>query len=283
MSLFKVTLIFEGGSRGWTESFILNGIGNDHTKQIPAVDRMCRLRAALLAPPCFIKGYRISLEGTGPDALLSYDIFRPASVTTPGGTTVTLDAAADPDQALLIRCSNSTMSKHRFIYLRGIPDDIEVRYGRYDKNVFWSVLMKKYLDNLTGGPWGWMGVDDAASVKKVPVLNVEEGVNGNTSFTFQGNLFPAGLDPLKPVKIRVSGINKKSPANGVHIVYPKQRDLAVTVNALAPGKYHFGGRASYTPLTFYAIQNAEDQKIVTRETGAPLLSSRGRAPARARG
>ena len=90
-------------------------------------------------------------------------------------------------------------------------------------------------------------------------------------------------DPQKPVKIRISGVNRKSPANGVHIVYPVGTDAAVTVNALATGVYHFGGRGSYTPLTFIPIQNAEDQKIVTREAGAPLLESRGRQPARARG
>jgi len=283
VSYFKVTYIFEGPAKGWTESYILNGTGSDHTKQVPAVVTLAKARANLLAKPTFIKGYRISLEGTGPDALLSYDRYEPKTVPLPTGETISLDKAADPDQALLIRCSNATQSKHRFIYLRGIPDGIEVNYGQYEHGDIWGNLMKTFIRQLTSGPWGWMGVDDVNSVKKVPVLNVEQNLNGTASFTFQANLFPVAMPLNSVVKIRVSGVNKGSPANGVHIVYAKQRDLAVTVNALATGKYLFGGRASYTPLTFIAIENAEDQKIVTREAGAPLLQSRGRAKARPRG
>lgn len=283
MAYFKITYIFEGPGKGWTESYILNGSGADHTKQVPAVVTLAKARANLLAKPTYIKGYRISLDGTGPDALLSYDRFDPKTVPLPTGQVLALDKAADPDQALLIRCSNGTMSKHRFIYLRGIPDGIEVNYGQYEHGDIWGNLMKTFIRQLTSGPWGWMGVDDANSIKKVPVINVEQGVNGNATFTFKKAIFPVGIDVNKAVKIRVSGVNKKSPANGVHVVYPLGTDAATTVNALAAGKYYFGGRGSYTPLTFIAIENAEDQKIVTREAGAPLLQSRGRAPARARG
>lgn len=284
MALFKVTYIFEGPAKGWTESYVLNGVGTDHTKQVPAVVTLAKARVKLLAEPCFIKGYRISLEGTGPDALLSYDKYAPQKVALPTGDVVGLDKAADPDQAVLIRCSNATQSKHRFIYLRGVPDFQEQNYGEYQKDgKVWRKLMDSFFGILTGGPWGWMGVDDVNSVKKVPVLNVEQNANGTASFTFQANLFPITLPANAIVKIRVSGINKGSPSNGVHIVYAKQRDLAVTVNALATGKYLFGGRASYTPLTFIPIEHAEDQKVVTREAGAPLLQSRGRAKARPRG
>ena len=161
MADFKVTYIFEGSNRGWTESYILRSPNNDHTKQEAAVTTLAKARANCLSTPCFIKGYRISLEGSGPDALLSYDQFKPGEANLGNGVVAKLDDAADPDQALLIRCSNATQSKHRFIYLRGIPDNIEITHGKYDKKVLWQRVLAEFLRQLTSGVWGWMGVDPA--------------------------------------------------------------------------------------------------------------------------
>lgn len=283
MAIFKVTFIFQGGARGWSESYWLNGIGTDHTKQVPAVVTLAKLRAKCLGSPCFIKGYRISLESEGPDALLSYDRFEPAKVVLGSGAAPLIAPAAQGDVALLIRCSNATQSKHKFVFMRGIWDSVEGDHGEYEKNDTWNRVINPFLNKLTSGPWGWMGVDPTQKVAKVPVLNVEEGLTGLTTFSFQANLFPALLPVKSRVKIRVAGVNGKGPANGVHIVYNFDRQSCVTAKPLAPGKYRFGGIASYTPLTFIPIENAEDQKIVERHAGAPLLPSRGRQPAKPRG
>lgn len=282
-NVFKVTYIFSGREVGWTESYWLQGANNDHSKQVASVVTLAKARAICLSKPCKIKGYRISLDDTGPDALLEYDEFRPKEVNLGNDVVIKFDDACEPDVSLLVRCSNATQSRHKHIFMRGIPDDIEKNNGEYQRTAAWKLAFNNFANTLTVGVWGWMGVDAAARVSKVGVVNVEEAAGGTTTFTFKSDLFPAGLDANKPVKVRISGVNKKSPANGTHIVYPVDRRTAVTVNALAPGKYHFGGKAAYAPLTFITIENVQDQKIVERHAGAPLLPSRGRAPARARG
>lgn len=282
-NIFKVTYIFRGRRTGWTESYWLNGANRDHSKQVDAVRLLARARADCLATPCLIEAFRISLDDESPDALLEYEDFKPRVIKLPQLADIKFDDAAEPDVALLVRCSDATRGKRKFVFMRGIPDGIESVHGTYKHDKFWDAVFGQFASALSGNVWGWMGVDTAHKVAKVPVVNVEEAAGGTTTFTFKTDLFPIGLDPNKPVKIRVSGVNVKSPANGVHVVYPVDRRTALTVKALAPGKYHFGGIASYTPLTFIQIANVQDQKIVERHAGAPLLPSRGRKPARARG
>jgi hypothetical protein len=284
VNVFKCTAIFQGRTRGWTESLWYQGASDDHRLINKPFDFLLKARAALLAQPCLIKGYRISLEGAGPDALLSYQTYNAPPVPSGQSNRDSL-FANDPDSSLLVRCSIANFSKWKFIFLRGHPDYIFTRNGTYTPDAAWNQKFASWVDRLTTAQWGWVGVDPAAKVNKIPVVGwATDPVSGVTTVTFGDNLFPAGLNPNQLVRIRIAGANSsQSPANNVWVGYPLTPTTFKTSKAAAFGIFRTNGIASYTPLKFIQIINVEDQKYAERKAGAPLLESRGRARNKARG
>jgi len=279
-SLFKVTLVFEAASRGWTESYIYSSSGDAHGPVEGPTVRLCKARALLLGDGGFIKAYRISKEGTGPDALLRYKRFESPAFDVPlANGQLRAGPRAQPNVALLVKCADSTESKRKNIFLRGIPDHIEVEGGQFVDNIAYKNFFAAFRRELINEPWGWLGV--TTKFGPVDLLNYESTVNGIITFTLQANLFEAGTFG-KRIIARFKGVNGKSQLNGPQIVKPTDAQSGKLVLPLSLLAYKNGGQVSYSNYAHQKIETVEILKVVTRKAGAPLLESRGRARAKPR-
>jgi hypothetical protein len=266
MATHKVTWFFEGRERGWTESlFYVTGLGHQQTLEHAKI--LAIRRVDLLGVECKIKATRVSTEGSGPDALLDYEEFKPGSQ----------EPAAHPDIGVLIRCNNVDDHRWKHIFLRGVWDRIEDNNGDYKRKFKpWVPLMSAYLAELKNGNWCWMGVENTPKVK---VTGYTVGADDRITYNFAGDVFPDALVG-KNSHVRISGVNGKSRANGLFPVEVITKSSATTVKPHAVGAYRFGGFGVYSTLTPIGIAKAVDQKCCERKAGAPLLESPGRAKAK---
>lgn len=280
MATLKITLFFEGRGRGWTESYWRPGAGGDHEAQEEATMSLTTARAQLLGRECWIKAYRISTEGTGPDALLKYvDIRHKAKANTPLGEAGLAPTAAQPDVGLLVRCSNIGRTKHKFIFLRGIWDLVENEHGKYTPTVEWKAAFAKYANILHDSDFGWFGVQ---SKIKSRLLSAVRDPQDRVTFTFADDM--VALDQVgKRARVRISGVNNgTSSLNRTHVVEVVSRKVLKTEYTTAVGENVVGGFGATQVLDYIDIKHVDDQKIITREAGAPLLESVGRRKARQR-
>jgi len=279
MATHKVTWFFAGTTWGWTESLWYNSTDNNHRTTLLAANNVAAARAELLGKECKIFATRVSTEGVSPDALLRYQDWTPTFKKNSKGD-ITEQETDHEDAALLIRCSNNDDRKHKFIFLRGIWDAIDVNHGKYDPTVFdWGRRMTAYLTTITNKQWGWVGVVNKTA--KVPVTGYTADADDRITFTLGRNLFPVDAIGQRG-RVRFGGINGTSVLNGLQIVDIISQTSCRTAKAIGAGTYRFGGLASYATYDFIGIKFSDDQKIVERKVGAPLLQSRGRLKNRPR-
>jgi len=274
-SLFKVTLVFEAGPKGWTESYTFQSSGDAHGPVEAPTVKLCEARALLLGNGAFIKAYRISKEGVGPDALLRYSRFDAPVLDVPGANgQLRAGPRAQPNVALLIKCSDLGESKRKNIFLRGIPDHVEVDGGQFVDNLAYKQFFAAFRKLLIDKPWGWLGVSEKFG--PVDLLNYETTLNGIITFTLQANLFQ-NADFGKKVLARFSGVNGKSQMNGQHVVKVTDAQSGKIDKPLSLLAYKNGGTVTYSKKNFQKIETVEIAKVVTRKAGSPLLESRGRS------
>ena len=275
----KVTLFFEGRQHGWTESYWFASASGLHTGTFDPTRALCKARAQLLGSECKIKAFRISTEGTGPDALLKYEEFITAPLKGGSVGAPVFPSAAEEDVALQVRFENSERNAHKLTFLRGIWDAVETRHGKYTPFDEWNKRFALYRALLVDEPWGWWGVQ--SKVKK-PLVSAVQGADDIVTFTTLGDLFAAGEIGTRG-SLRISGVNEgHSVLNSVHLVQATATNGAKTLKRLAIGHNVVGGMVSRVTKGFIKFASCDDQKIVERKAGAPLLESRGRQRARAR-
>lgn len=278
MPIQKVTFIFDGRLCGWTESHWYNSADGVHVETLKKAYTFAERRAPLLGVECKIKAIRVSTEGVGPDALLVYTDYRPARTPLSNGAFLG-EKSAQKDVALQLRMENSAHTAHKLTFLRGIWDSVENDQGQYTPSKAWLDLIDEFALLLKKANWGWVGSIGRTKVRLISAVTNE---TDRTTFTFADNLFPAGMEQQR-TRIRISGVNEgHSNANGVHIVKVTSRTACVTEFPLAVGHRAEGGFGSFNTYGFISYATVDPQKIVTRETGAPLLESPGRQPRRAR-
>lgn len=278
----KVTFFFRGKGKGWTESLWYASSNGSYEQTMGQAKVIARARAELLGKECEIHAIRVSTEGTGPDAELEYVTYKQTgeAVGKIGDAVKLKRGTAQPDVALLVRFANAARTQHKFVFVRGIWDEVENDYGVYTPNETWERALNDWMDTLRLTSWGWWGV---ATKKKERLTGVVRNANDTATFTFANNLFD-GITAGKRVSVRVSGVNGgKSNLNATHIVQVLSASEARTEKALAVSNLNVGGFGAIQTKGYIDIEFAKAQKIVTRECGAPLLESPGRAKAKARG
>lgn len=282
MPEIKATFFFEGRIKGWTESYYRPGLNNSHFVHYEEAYALAVKRAQLLGVESEIKAIRISTEGLIGDALLRYvNLKAQPTKTTPAGNAATPPrGTAQPDVALLLRCHDALGQHHKYVYLRGIWDQIENQNGLYTPNADWVAVLDQYIGALVGGQWGWMGVT-ARNIERLQSAVTDE--NSLVQFTFQGNIF-AGVPLGQRRQIRISGVNDgRSSLNRVHTVQILSATTCRTEFSTAIPATVKGGKGVLNTLGLIDIAGADAQKIVTRECGAPLLESPGRRKGSTRG
>lgn len=274
MPVKKVTFVFDGRQCGWTESYYLES-GEDHKKVMELAKDIATPRARLLGAEASIKAIRISTEGVDNDGMLEYTPDLRGNLQKP---------CAQRDVCLMVRCENAGHNAWRNMFMRGIWDEVEDEQGRYigRKNKAWREAFDSYQLLVCDRGWGWMHAS-RGHLGKVKSLakgeSVPEAAGEDTLvYTLHNPAFAAGdVTDRKQIQVRVTGINGKSTANGLKVVQIIAPDKFETVKPLAAGKYRHGGFVVGYTYTLADIATMHDAKVVSRETGAPLLESAGRA------
>jgi hypothetical protein len=274
MALFKCTMIFDGPKHGWTESHWNNFASADYGAMMTDFKVRAIDRAACMGKECSIIGLRVSQEGIRNDA---WSI----SVSYRGASQWTCD---EPDASLLIRFSDLALRRHKNLFMRGIPDDIDVNFGQYSPVAAgFNVAINTYLEGLFNSNYGWYGTP-IAGPNRSNINQYTQLENGHIRFVTELPIQGALAVGTK-ITIHGTGINKpnKSVLNSAMVVNIFAATTYETVMPYGVLPYTGGGILSYTPLEFIDYQVGYPQRIVTRRVGAPLLASRGRARVRAKG
>lgn len=273
-------MFFDGRACGWTESHWYNSSTGSHNLTMDKAKILAGKRARLLGTDCRIKAIRVSTEGSGPDACLEYIDYKPNYAKDSSGKLIG-PTAAQKDVAVQLRMQDQDCKKWKLTFLRGCWDIIESENGDYQPTDAWKELMEDYTKYLRLGEWGWYG--SVSKVKK-NLSNVQRGITTDSAvFTFQAAIFPDALVG-KRTKVRIAGVNGgRSNLNAVHVVSVVDTSTASTEFPLAVANLVTGGWGTYNAYDFIGYSHVDDQKVVTRETGAPLLESPGRRKRKARG
>lgn len=270
MSIKKCTLFFDGRQSGWTESYYTD-TGDSHEEVMKRLNRLASDRSALLGAECMVKALRVSSEGIKNDSMLRYVRYR-GNLQKP---------SVQKDVCLMVRCENGARTKWSNKYLRGIWDEVESEHGLYvgRANVAWADAFDTYAARLVADSWGWITQEISATYA---ITSIARSTSEDTLvYTLADEPFtPADVVAGTKYRVRVTGVNGQSSANGLHVVKAINTNKVETVHALAAGKYRFGGFMKTYTYPFADIVSAADTKIVSRETGAPLLESRGRQRAK---
>lgn len=271
--VFKCTMIMEGREHGWTESYWISSTELNYAAVMREFNKLADKRSKLLGNPCYIKGLRVSRQDETGEGLLTQD-----DLPAPDPEA---KSAAQDNVALLIRVGDIVNKKRKHIFLRGIWDDVEGGNGEYIRNFEgWQPKVKAFVAHLTDlkRKWGWWGVTDKTTV---PLAGYTVGADQRLTFTAIAPVFPVPTFG-KRSQIRLSGVNGRSKVNGLQVVDIIDATHAVTYLPVANVPYVFGGRVTFNFYGFIQAFGAQDMRITTRKSGAPLLESRGRLKAKSR-
>lgn len=272
-SNIKVTWFFEANVRGWTESLYLLTENNDLAFAVGLGERLAEDRVSLLGAQGRIKAIRASNDDVLNDSFLKYvDLVSDAN-----------QDCADLDIALLARCTNFGNTAFKNTFLRGFWDSIEVEGGlfRGPQKAAFQKLFNVWARRLKTGNWQWKRQSVSNAVKH-QITGYVVDVNKQVRITVREPFAPP--DVIGSTRMaRISGVNGHSVLNGSHLVELVDANTALTKLPIAVFPYVYGGVLKLTGKTFVPIEDAAAQKIVPRKSGAPLLATVGRRPARGRG
>jgi hypothetical protein len=263
--VYKASIVFEQHARGWTESYYLQSPALNYETAIARLDEVAKARAKLLGREAFIKGFRVSRVDEKNEGYIEYTRYNGNADKD----------SAQPDVAILVTCYDALFSRKKNIYLRGVWDEWEEKGGiltREDK--LFTKAFAEFTNALTrnNAPFGWWGVTGKTQAN---VTNIVADADDRLTMTFDADVFAEPLFGTKQ-KIRLTGVNGRSGMNGEHIVQALTARTCVTVVSTRHVAYKFGGRVAFNTYGFLQMKNLTVAKVTSRDSGAPLLESRGR-------
>lgn len=272
MAVYKIDLIFKGGSKGWTETYYTQTDNPNLQAIYDYALPMAYLRAELLGAGCAIEAIRCSDTAIENDSFLQYINIEPH----------TDEPAAPLDVSLNFVCRDLQNKRHRHIFVRGIWHRVVGPLGvfQYDYAPY-KTLIDAWRAKLLSDTYGWLGANNATK-KKALITGYVRNDSGQVTFTADNNIF-AGIPVNTRKKIRVSGLNAKtSNLNRELVVYVLTPNTFQTVLPIAASPFQSQGRVSWYDPEFIRMYTVNSQRIGRRGAGAPLLESVGRSKAQAR-
>lgn len=263
----KVTLFFEMGKHGWSESFLHNS--NNHANAEVAADRLLQVRVPIMAKQAACTYIRISDIAVKGDSRVI--------IPVPGGVKGQLSSDCDvPWNSALVRCDAGPLYR-RHVWVRGVPDDAvtvqadgKVKYDSALQQAAWN----KYFNELVVGGWVMKALNKNQATVSVWSATTASPIVVTT-------LVAHGFQPGQKVTIdRGKGMTY---INGVWTVGAVTALTYELVNSNPPALplYQLNtARARLHVDTFEDIDKAEIIRLVHRQTGRPFDSSRGRRSAR---
>ena len=285
-SLMKLTTILQSPGHGWSESLYFNYVNNDLRSAFLDLAVPTARRVNLLGPGAFLKARRVSLVLDSLGAPAKNKVYLDKTIIKPNLQQVDNNLAA-PGVCAMPRIYNADQSRHKVIYLRGIPDAIENNDGTYNPLGAdgWQNRLTFYFDGLKGsfggvsnmGWWGYV---------PFPAIPITSYSVGSTTEVVTVQL-PAGslaaYSQGQKLNVRFRGVNSaKSVLNGQQVVTVIDGGTCKLTKPLAAGPYVTGGEMILYTRTLVPMSILQMDTISHRKIGTPLLVSPGRLPAKAR-
>jgi len=273
----KCTFIFEGPQKGWTESLYLEPLTQTFAEASTLTQNLCVARAKLLGRESAIKAYRVQVvqdAGGLPVKRRGDTIQRPffGYEGQPG---------ADADLALLCDFLDATATRHKSMFMRGIWDIISQNYGAYTPDPQFELFFTTWREQLISSGFSWLARNQLATSN---VVGYEQTETGFVEITVSDPIF-TGLPTLQPIQVQVQGVIGQgglSNLNGTLLVKPLTATTCQTVKQRAVLPFLDGGKLSTFGYVMVKTAQVSPEKIVSHETGSPLLESPGRSKARSR-
>lgn len=263
------TAYFEGGQRGWTESYAQSRQSGNLDAAVVALYPFWQKRAVLSGTNTKIKATKCSAISDKGDSYLTYVNFF-------GTQTETVN---DYESSVNVQLTTANGRYRKLTFLRGCWDSVFFDAYFQDNNAPWVSLFNSWRQELLAQRLGWMG--QVATPPEAFVNNYESLENGLVGFTLQAPLL-AGVPLYKKVEVSLSGFGKGSVLNRRLVVIPQSPTTAITAAPIAVAPYAGIG---FMRLPSYELKQAEVvnlQRIGRRPAGAPLLQPLGRGRNRAR-
>jgi len=282
--LYRVTFAFAGKSQGWSESYVIPRDGtNPGTLNATTVLPIAQARAALLAREYKLDAYRVAKIRLADGTPVKRNALLFTPDLGPGGTTSGW-AGCQPRECVIIQAVDATGGRKKQVFARGIPDQIiedggELNFG---ESIGWFSKLNSFAALLVTAQAGWL--EDIPIAGPFNVAGYVVNPNGTVKVQFDAGLF-VGVVAGTRVTMRLAGINGSSRLNGAQQMVVDDATHATTAKAIAVFGYSFGGQGvRYTtpkPFISAIAWNAEIAR--THDTGRPIIASRGRQRAAAKG
>jgi hypothetical protein len=264
----RLTVFFQSGTYGWTETLFPGVPDGDYGAAIAAANIYCPVRQGLLAAGAgtapVIVGYRVSDDTIFRDALVQF--FQPPLAGSFSGVPET------PFSCCLVRLVAGPLWR-RPLYLRGIPSTIVHDDGSYNPIPTW-VGQINLLRNLLVGPPAYR-VKSTVTSPPQPIVRIQSIAPPNNVTT----LTPMGLVPHQLIVIK--GPSRHRNPVGLQIVGPIIVGNSFTLTGVdLPADYVYTPLlslgAQIKALDYHPIVSVNDERITERKTGRPFGLPRGR-------
>ncbi len=278
----KVTLFFQVGNQGWSESWWSNAAEGGPDTVAPAARGLAANRIAICGIGVSINFIRISIYAVPlqfpvpPRQSKLYVLSPPAvaNVAVYGFTDV-------PENALLCLCTPSQAAPNKLVYFRGIPDNFIQGSPVPSGNIigYFGGPWDRLVAFLQKGQWGWVGkIPNNGPVQITALTSVLPG--GTITFTTAGTPF-LGLPQGTIVPVRFSKITTPGNLNGVHpVVVGANPNQGTTRKPIASLAWSNNGFVTYNGLAWQQVSTITYQRVGERKVGRVFAPPRGRSRVR---
>lgn len=272
LNVAKVTLCFQQGIYGWTESYFLNNPSDTLTAELTKANALANKRLPMSGADTSVRFIKVSNEQQNRDVLIDNTVY--------GGATGKPSDA--PDTAILTRRLSTDPASYSPLYLRGVWDELIKNGGQIDpSNADWNAAYSGWrglLNDTTAG-WGFIA-RDLSAVQISLIGNVVQNANGTVRVTTEDPIFGGGSSVGERFKGFVSGVTGAASVNGSNVYIVRGANFADTEKRIPIFPYVSGGKFTFNTLKFFKISGTQLLRVIERKVGRPSYASRGRRPAR---
>lgn len=270
MPRYQITYIFDMPGHGFTESW---WVDRDETNldQIRDIARtVAEARMRLAGDDCTLQAIRISNGSEAGRVGKTY--YNPIEGQSGKGSMAS-------NVAMNAQFGTINNDYQKLVQLRGGWDEWEGEGGALLKSDEQLIArFTSYVSALRGAGFGWRSI---VSRLEFPITNYVVSAEQVVTLTLDGSTSGIGATNTRRVA-RVSKLNGKSVLNGAQVIRVSGPNTVDLVKPTAAGDFKSPGVLVVPSYTVRQIANGELQRLGTRQAGAPLLRSRGRASARPR-
>lgn len=295
MSNTAITLLFDAAKYGWSETYFKQGTISDAD---PLVVPLAQARLKLCGIGVNLTAVRLSQDDVRGDSRLRQLNYVTAIDAGPGagfgddqpnpgggggaGRQQVFPAVQTPSDfpfvAALVR-SESTPLYRRMTYLRGNPDTV-TRFNDPVLSAAWLLALRELRDYLIVSKMGFMVIDRSPGsnpIREIDSMIVEDNAGGKRVIavtTSNAHGFKLGEF------VRISGLKLPKALNGTHqvIALDGVNTFVIDGTGLPLGRVLIDGK----PVVLHRrdrlaeFTGMEWQRFVSRKTGRPFDSPRGR-------